>query len=331
MKRANNLLSLIIDQDNLRLAFWKAKKGKSNSKEVDAYQFYMEENLQQLSLELKTGLIDVGQYYHFKIFDPKERNICAAAFKEQVLHHALMNVCHSLFEKKQIFDSYASRKNKGTHAAVNRAALFTKKYTFFLKLDVRKFFDSIHHKVLKNQLDDMIKDPHVLCVFYKIIDSYEASEDRGVPIGNLSSQYFANHYLSTLDHYIKEQLGAKAYVRYMDDMVIWDNDKQFLKSIFLEIKKYVESTLMCCLKPPLFNFSSQGVPFLGYVIKPFDIRLSLRSRRRFVKKIHQLNWFYENKILDEQVCQRRVLPLVAFTKQANSVEFRKKVVSLKQG
>lgn len=325
MKRANNLLPAIADADNLRLAFWKARKGKSWSKPVKAYRADLDANLMLLREQLLSGKVQVGRYHFFKIWDPKERQICAPSFAEQVLHHALMNVCHDRLEKIQVFDSYACRKGKGTYAALEGSKYYTRRYKYFLKLDVKKFFDTIHHNVLKAQLARLFRDQEVLNIFFRIIDSYEAHPDRGVPIGNLTSQYFANHYLSGLDHYIKEQLRIKAYVRYMDDMALWDDDKEVLKQARRKIKEFVETVLQCQLKPPLLNFSSRGLPFLGYVVLPYNLRLSLRSRRRFVQKLRNLEGKCQSGEWDEAACQRRALPLLAFTQHANAKAFRKKV------
>ena len=323
MKRAGNLFSAIADSDNLRLAFWKARKGKNHSRQVLQYRSDLEKNLNALREEILGGTVEVGQYTFFKIFDPKERNICAAAFREQGLHHALMNVCHPYFERVQIFDSYASRKGKGTYAALDRAKEFTRRYRYFLKIDVRKFFESIHHNVLKTQLGRLFKDEAVLKTLFGIIDSYQAKPDRGVPIGNLTSQYFANHYLSALDHFIKEQLRIKAYVRYMDDMVLWHDDKDVLKRARGAIQTYLQQEMKLELKPPLLNSCARGVPFLGYVVLPFNIRLSLRSRRRFVKKLRGLEENYHTGKWSEAACQRKILPLLAFTRHANTLAFRK--------
>lgn len=330
MRRANNLIDRVADADNLRLAFWKARKGKSYSEEVRNYRNNLEGNLSELRRQILENRIEVGQYRYFKVYDPKERQICAAAFREQVLHHALMNICHPLFERAQIFDSYACRKGKGTYAVLGRAKAHTRKFRFFLKLDVRKFFESMHHATLKNQLHDLLKDHHVLTILYTIIDSYDASADdsgRGVPIGNLTSQYFANHYLSGLDHYIKEVLKINAYVRYMDDMILWHDDKEVLKNAHLSIKQYVETTLQCALKPELLNYCSCGLPFLGYLVFPHHIRLAQRSKKRFIRKWNALQDKYDTGVWSESECQRHVLPLIAFTQHADAKGFRKKVLN----
>lgn len=330
MRRANNLVAEVADIDNLRLAFWKARKGKSYAWEVWRYRRDLEQNLRRLQEQILDGNVETGHYRFFKIFDPKERRICAPAFEEQVLHHALMNICHPFFERAQIFDSYACRKGKGTYAALAQARIYTRRYRFFLKLDVQKFFDSIHHGALKNQLHRLIKDHWVLAIFYKIIDSYrsDGNEGRGVPIGNLSSQYFANHYLSGLDHFIKETLKIRAYVRYMDDIILWHDDKNVLKNARRAVQDFVEMHLQCALKPPLLNYCSRGIPFLGYLVFPYYLRLSQRSKKRFIRKWQDLQEKYDTGAWGEAECRRHALPLLAFTQHADAKYFRKKILNL---
>ena len=323
MIRANNIIEQAAAPDNLRLAFWKARKGKAHSKQVEHYQLCLDENLMGLRDGLLAGKVPVGDYRYFKVFDPKEREICASAFREQVVHHALMNICHPVFERYQIFDSYASRPGKGVYAALDRAKLFTRKNGWFLKLDVRKFFASIPHRVLKGQLYRLFKDHRLLSIFRQLIDSYTASPDSGLPIGNLSSQYFANHYLAGLDHFIKEKLHCKAYVRYMDDMVLWHKDKEWLIEAHHSILEYVETRLECELKPMLLNKTEKGVPFCGYLVFPYFVRLNQRSKRRYLKKLKHLDKMYHSGEWDEATCQRRALPLIAFTKHADTLAFRK--------
>lgn len=326
MKRANNLLKDIADPDNLRLAFYKAKKGKNYSRQVQAYRNDLETNLCLLRKQILAAGVVVGDYHYFKVYDPKERQICASAFSEQVLHHALMNICHDHFERAQIFDSYASRPGKGVHNALKRAAVFTRSDNWFLKLDVRQYFQSIDHDILKMQLARLYKDYRLLEIFGKIIDSFEAQPGRGIPIGNLTSQYFANHFLAGLDHFIKEQLHCKCYVRYMDDSLLWHPEKQYLKNARNAIVDFVNTRLKLCLKPELLNLAQRGVPFCGYLIFPHHIRLSQRSKKRFVKKLQHLSEQRQAGTLSEAECQRRVLPLIAFTQHADATEFRKDIM-----
>lgn len=322
MKRVGELIEKIADPDNLRLAFWKARKGKRFSKEVLLFSSALESNLLNLRMQILTGKITIGRYRYFKIYEPKERKICASAFAEQVLHHALMNVCHQYFECYQVHESYASRKGKGTHAALEQAKVFTRRNRWFLKLDVRKFFESIHHEVLKNQLESRFKDPNLLLIFNKIIDSYEASPLRGLPIGNLTSQYFANHYLAGLDHMIKEKLRFKAYIRYMDDMVLWHDNKRLLSYAAHEIDLFVRHNLCCELKPILLNKTVRGLPFLGYSILPYQVKLTQQSKRRFIKKILHVDKCFHSGEWSEYACQRHVLPLLAFVDYADTQKLK---------
>ena len=147
------------------------------------------------------------------------------------------------------------------------------------------FFASLHHDVLKHQLARRFKEQQLLQIFYQIIDSYEASPNRGVPIGNLTSQYFANHYLAGLDHFIKEQLKVRCYVRYMDDMILWDTDKKTLKEVYTAIEAYITEQLLLELKPKQLNRIGHGLPFLGYRIFPHHVRLLQGSKVRFARKM----------------------------------------------
>lgn len=324
MKRENNLFEKIADPENLRLAFWKARTAKDGKMEVATFRKALDKNLLLLRNELLSGNIEVGNYHYFTIFDPKERLICAASFKERVLHHAIMNICHVNFEKFQIFDSYASRKGKGTYAALERAKCFHKKYKWFLKLDVRKYFDSIVHCILKQLLEKRFKDKPLLNVFFRIIDSYQTSKGNGLPIGNLTSQYFANHYLAVADHYIKEKLQVSAYVRYMDDMVIWSNDKNTLLKIGNKFKSFIESELSLTLKPFCLNSIVKGLPFLGYFLLPEKIMLNKNSRKRFKTKLIHYAGKLQNGEWSQSDYQAHILPLIAFAKHANTYHLRRK-------
>ena len=324
MKRENNLIEKIADPDNLRLAFWKARKAKEGKKEVAGFRQNLDANLLQLRNELLTGKITVGNYHYFTIYDPKERKICAASFRERVLHHALMNICHANFEKFQINSSYASRLGKGTYAAIEQAKVYQQKFRWFLKLDVRKYFDSIDHKVLQSLLYNRFKDSLLLKAFTEIIGSYQTMQGKGLPIGNLTSQYFANHYLALADHYIKEKLQASAYIRYMDDMVIWANDKQLLLQTGKMFQKYIVEELLLQLKPFCLNSSDKGLPFCGYLIFPEKVRLKQNSRKRFKTKLIKYTHKLKTGEWNQNEYQRHVLPLIAFAKHADTFKMREK-------
>ena len=203
MKRVGYLIPRMASLDNLYLAYYKAKKGKSAKPAVRDFGKNLDAHLCEILRQIERGEVQVGNYHYFTIYDPKERRICAAAFPERVLHHALMNVCHPHFELFQISDSYATRLEKGTFKAIDRAMQFQKQYAYYLKMDIRKYFDSIDHHILLRMLHRRFKDPILMSIFEQIIRSYQVSPGKGVPIGNLTSQYFANHYLALLDHFVK--------------------------------------------------------------------------------------------------------------------------------
>jgi len=331
MKRVGFLIEKIADIENLRLAFWKARKGKDDRKDVILYRRKLDENLLRLQEGILTKNVEVGHYHFFTIYDPKERQICAAPFEQRVLHHALMNICDPYFEKYQIYDSYATRKGKGTYAALDRAKQFTRKNQWFLKLDVRHHFENVNHHILKDQLARQFKDSHLLFLFHQIIESYAMEENRGLPIGNLTSQYFANHFLAVADHHIKGTLRCKAYVRYMDDMVIWHKDKKELLKLGKKIKKFIAEKLDLSLKPFCLNRSSFGLPFLGYLIFPDKVRLAGRSKKRFLFKLKKYEKRLESGLWSQEEYQAHMLPLVAFTKHAGAVRFRKEALTKIKG
>lgn len=325
MKRTGNLFYKIGLLDNLYLAFYKAKKGKQAKQEVIVYTKNLDKNLLVLQQQIISNTIEVGQYHFFKIYDPKERQICAASFKERVLHHAIMNICHPVFEKLQIFDSYATRKNKGTYKALERAVYFNVSNKYYLKLDVRKYFDSIDHNMLYKLLQRKFKEPQLLSLFKQIIDSYQTNQGKGLPIGNLTSQYFANYYLSFIDRYIQQNLKISAYVRYMDDMVLWSNNKEELILANKKISVFLKEKLALSLKINTLNTNTHGLSFLGYRIYRQEMRLTKQSKKRFIIKAKEYNYKRITNLWSDAVYQRHILPLLAFIQKANTKKLREKI------
>jgi hypothetical protein len=346
MKRRGYVVEEVADMENLYLAFWKAKRGKAHKEDVQRFQKDLKHQLKTLQADILSNEVQVGEYHFFKIYDPKERQICAAAFRERVLHHALMNVCHQDFERYQIFDSYASRKGKGTYAALNRAKYFAGKYEWYLKLDVRKFFFSISHTVLKTQLERLYKDARLLAIFESIIDSIAfenglalsqiagtlkvpaiSTTARGLPIGNLTSQYFANHYLAVADHFVQEKLNVDGYVRYMDDMLLFGNDKIELLKKGKDYQDFISENLKMDLKLFCLNQTNRGVPFLGYRLFPNHVLLNKRSSKRFKTKLKQYDFNLKQGIWTQKIYQQHVEPLIAFTEYADMKWWRKIIIN----
>jgi hypothetical protein len=327
MKRANGLYEQIHTHENLCLAFWKAAKGKQDRQAVIAYRSDFDSRIRQLQGELLRHEPQIGRYRFFSVHDPKRRRICAAAFPERVLHHAIMNICEPLLEAYAIFDTYACRKGKGNRKALARAQHFARRHHWYLKLDIRKYFDSIDHGILLALLARRIKDKELLLLFKKLFDTYHTRPGKGMPIGNLISQHLANLYLGAFDHWIKEERRIKGYLRYMDDMLFFGHDRAGLKAELDKIGHYLKQKLDLELKANIqLNRCRQGIPFLGYRVFPDRIRLSPRGRRRFIHKFrrYEEKWLAGNWSTAELV--RHMTPLIEFTRAAGGHGFRSSVI-----
>jgi RNA-directed DNA polymerase len=328
MKRTGNLTEKIATLDNLYLAFMKAQRGKQTKAEVREFAENLEANMTQMRQEILDGTIAVGEYRYFKIRDPKERVISAAPFRERVLQHAIMNICHDCFDRTLIDTTYATRKGKGLYAALDKAVEAASHYKYLVKLDYRKHFDSIDHEVLKQRLRRMFKDKMLLALFDRIIDSYCVAPGKGLPIGNLTSQYFANLYLSDLDHKVKEQWKARVYVRYMDDILLAGNDRAELKRCVALMTDYSARHLLLTFKPPVYRKSADGQVFLGYRVLPHHCKLSGRSKRRFRSKLLTYDRLLGEGRWSQSQYQEHMLPLLSFALHAESKPFRRACMAI---
>ena len=326
MKRVGFLIEKIADKDNLLLAYYKAKRGKQYKKEVISFGDSLDYNLNKMQREIIDGNVSVGKYHSFVITDPKKRNIYAASFDERVLHHAIMNVCHEYFERTMIYDTYATRIDKGVYKALDKAKAASRKYKYVAKLDFRKYFDTISHHILKEKLLRIFKDKKLLDILSQVIDTYSVKEGKGIPIGNLTSQYFANYYLSSLDHYVKEELKVPIYIRYMDDILLFENDREILKNCVDLVMKYSTGKLELSLKTPVIKFTKDTVSFLGYKIGGDIVLLNSRSRNRFCKKIFIYDNYLSGCKWNEKEYQQHILPLMAFVRYAYSKQMRRRIL-----
>lgn len=327
MYRQGDMMNAIAARGNLLLAFWKAQRGKRLRREVLAFRENLEAEVARLHRALLYGPLELGPYRMFRVFEPKERVICAVPFRDRVLHHALMNECAPIFEAYQIWDSYACRVGKGTHRAVERAQTFAQRGKHFLKFDIRKYFDSIDHGILLSQLFRRFKDARLLDVFAAIIGGYAHTPGKGIPIGNLTSQCFANHYLARFDHFVKETLRCRHYVRYMDDFVLWDDDRKQLCAWREEAGAFLRETLLLTPKTPSLNCSLLGMTFLGYRIFPRRITLAHRSRVRFKRKLAFAHGRLASGLWSEEETARHVEPLLSFVRHANTTAMRNRVLA----
>jgi retron-type reverse transcriptase len=286
----------------------------------------LENEVIEIEAELLTKIYQPRPYRTFKIHDPKERMICAADFRDRVVHHAICSVLEPIFERTLIFDSYACRKSKGTLRAIKRAQAFCRRYRYFLKLDAHKFFDSVDHEVLKDQLRRKVKDSDLFWLLDVFIDHPVpwTKTGKGIPIGNLTSQHFANFYLSGLDHFIKEYLRIEGYLRYMDDLVLLADEKDTLWDACKRIERYLKENLRLRIKAGglLLAPVSQGLPFLGFRIFPGVIRINRKGWRRFRRKVIKRNGQLVNSEIDYEGWHRSVSSLVGHTQQVNTRNLR---------
>ncbi|MBQ9362538.1 MAG: hypothetical protein IJT97_03850 [Bacteroidaceae bacterium] len=324
-KRVGNLMPRIASLDNLHEAFLRAARGKAGKMAVVDFRNHLDENLLRIQRQLLDGTFRFGHYQFFVIHDPKRRTICAASFPERVVFHAMMRICHPVFDDYQIFDSYASRIGKGTYKALDRACQFARRYEWFAKIDACKYFDSISHEVMLSQLSRLFKDAQLLIFFRNLLDTYAAQPGRGLPIGNLTSQYFANHYLSVGDHYLKEELRVPAVVRYMDDVLLLAHSKEELQEWVSKYCRYLQTCLRLDVHVPVLNRTRFGIPFLGYVVYGDGLRLNRRSKLRFEQKMFELSTLAQQQEIDENEYASRAGCLVAFINKAHVGGFRQQM------
>lgn len=298
----------ICDFQNLYNAHKKARLGKRHKKDVILFEANLAENLWNIKNSLENHTYKVGGYKKFLIYDPKKREIQALSYYDRIVQHVLCDeVLTPFFDKRLIYDNCACRIGKGNHFALNRLSGFMREHYknyatsgYFLKCDIKKYFSSIHHQVLKNRLQKIIPDKNILNLLFDIIDSYEYSPDRGIPMGNQTSQTFALFYLDSIDRFIKETLKIKHYIRYMDDMVLLSNDKSYLKHCLNILTNLIENNLSLSFNDKTQIFPMQnGVDFLGfhfYLTSTGKVIRKLRnsSKIRMKKKIKNLQLKYYN-------------------------------------
>jgi RNA-directed DNA polymerase len=307
MKTHKHLYPQITAFDNLYLAFKAARKGKRAREDIAEFEFNLEENLLDLQAELMGETYQPGRYKNFRINDPKPRLISAAPFRDRVVHHALCRVIEPLLDRRFIPDSYACRKGKGTHAAIHRAQEFSKTYHYVLKCDIEHFFPRMDHQVLYQQLTRWIADKPTrrLCklildggagihhevepAFFVGDDLFSALRPRGLPIGNLTSQFWANVYLNPLDHFIKRDLKCPAYVRYVDDFLLFSDNKEYLHRWREEVLGFCASLRLTLHEDEAQVFPSEtGIPFLGWRVYPDHLRLKRRNGVAFQRRFASL-------------------------------------------
>jgi RNA-directed DNA polymerase len=309
-KRRGFLYDRLTSWPNLYLAYRKACKHKKNKDETAEWMFNCEHNLLILQDELIEHSYQPQAYKYFRIQVPKERIISVASFRDRVVHHALVNIIEPYFEATFIKDSYATRKEKGLHLAVENAQSYACRHQWYLKLDIEKFFASVSHEILLKLINRKIKDPKVMALCRIILQNQTLSmglqHNRGLPVGNLTSQFFANIYLNKLDYFIKQNLGYRGYVRYMDDFILFSNNPISLQQSLGQIQQFLAEELQLRIKPKSIQLNKTlcGIPFLGYRVYPRLLRVRNENLKRCLKGIKRTEKEYvKGKISSERLYQ----------------------------
>ena len=330
--------------ENLNIAFRKAKKGKSKKLYIKKFEENLNKELMILKSELEFQTYKPKPLKRFIIRDPKTRVISASAFRDRVVHHAVCNILLPIFEKSFIFDSYANRKNKGTHKALKRFDYFKEKVSkngrlllnaknnnqvcgYVLKADMRHYFDSVSHDIMIKIISRKVKDEKVIWLVKKILENHESKKyGKGMPLGNLTSQIFANIYLDELDKFVKHRLRAKYYIRYVDDFVILHQSKEmlqiykeqideFLKTIKLEL--HAEKTKVY----PLYH----GTNFLGFRIFYYHKTPKKSNIRAFERKLKNMMKLYFYGKLPKEKIKESVDGWLSYASHGNTYKLRLKI------
>ncbi len=344
MKRIGNLWDEIVSFDNLLLAYRKACRGKRSRNDVAMFGLNLEQELFQLQDSLRAKSYCPGTYRIFTLYERKPRQISAAPFRDRVVHHALMNCVEPLLDKRFVFDSYACRKSKGVHQAVQRYQKWANRFCYVLKLDIIRYFPSIDLIILKRQIAHHIKDPHVLWLFDVILDHSPAfppeslvyfpgddlftAQERstGIPIGNLTSQFLANLYLDGFDHFVKEELRVKAYLRYVDDAVLLSNNKQQLHEWKQAIGEKLQE-LRLRIHPRKANIFSvhEGVDILGYRVFPSHRLLRNDNGHRFARRLRTFAAAYRCGDMEWGDFNSNVQSWIGHARQADTLGLRQQI------
>ena len=328
------LVEAMADYANVQKAYNKARKCKRYRKDVLIFTKDKEENLETVRNDILGLSYEPSEYRYFKVYEPKERQIMALPFYDRVVQHAINNVLEPIFYQRFIFHSYACRKTKGMHAASDKLQAWLYEWQKFhpdqplyaIKADIHHYFQSINHEILKAEIRKVIKDAGALVLIDRIIDHNGQMPDGvGIPVGNLTSQLFANIYLNKLDQYIKHTLGAKDYMRYMDDFIILSPDKEQLRHWLADIERFLRDELKLELNPKTTILSAKnGIDFVGYKHRATHRKVRPDSVKRIKKTIKK----YESGKITKEQLQKSIASWTGHAGHADSYNLQKKIIAL---
>lgn len=331
MHRAKNLFAQIISFENLHRAFLGASHGKRDRREVREFEYHLETRLWEIRADLDRGRYEWGPYHRFWINDPKRREIRAAPFRDRVVHHAIFNVLDPIFRRSFIADSYACIPGRGTHLAVERYRSFVRARGgegYRLQGDIKSYFASVDHDVLLRLLGRRIGDPRLLDLLASLVAHGGERRGRGMPIGNLTSQLFANVYLDALDHFMKETLRVRHYIRYMDDFLLLVAERREARQRLRDIRGFLATPLRLELNPRRLVIAPIGEPcdLLGYVHHPDGrVRVRKRSVRRLWRRLPALERRLESGAIDQRRARASVASWFGVAKHADAYRLSRSI------
>ena len=328
MKRQGGLFQRTVDFKNLHAAAQLALRGKRDRGQVARFFFHLENELIRIQAELESKTYRPRPYRQFEIREPKVRQICSSDFRDRVVHHSICRVIDPILEARLIHDTYACRVGKGSHRALKRCQVFARRYRYSLKCDIRKYFESIDHGVLKGLIRRVIKDGEMLGLIDIVIDHGVPGADmgKGLPIGNLTSQHFANAYLGELDHFLKDRKRVPGYVRYMDDFILFSNDKEQLHAWLCDIRVFLAERLKLELKEKVTRIApvTEGVPFLGFWVFPGLIRIQRPNLVRFRRNLRTRERQFRDGVISARQLTDSVNSMLGHISHADSLALRRK-------
>jgi retron-type reverse transcriptase len=332
--------------ENLYAAYCNAARGKRGRGPAAEFEFHLEDNLATLQEELAKETYQPGPYMHFCIHEPKRRLISAAPFRDRVVHHALCQVIEPAFESSFIHHSYANRIGKGTHRALDACQAWLSRYRYVLSCDIRQFFPSIDHRIVKKALFRKIQDGGLRRLIRRIINSgvgvlseaydmvyfpgddlFAVNRPRGLPIGNLTSQFWANCYLNEFDHFVNRDLGCRAYLRYVDDFLLFADNKATLWGWRDAImKRLAQLRLTLHQEKAQVRPAQEGLRFLGFVVYPTHRLLLRRKGIHFRRKLRVLYAAYREKHLESSRLDASVRGWINHVRYADTWGLRRAVL-----
>lgn len=315
-----------ISLDNLLAAWKEFRNGKRSRKDVQIFEHNLMRNLLQLHRDLETRRYKHSRYEEFRISDPKPRIIHKATVRDRLLHHALYRMLYPFFDSKFIVDSYSCRVNKGTHASLSRFRIFSCKVSknntktaWVLKCDIKKFFASIDHDILISTIKESISDKDIIWILSEVINSFDLGVGKGIPLGNLTSQLFANIYMDRFDRFVKHTLNMKYYIRYADDFIFMSENKNELMGLLPKIKVFLRENLRLELhnNKTLLKTVASGIAFLGWVNFPDHRVLRTTTKRRMLRNI-----------VSGDYNQKTIQSYLGLISHGNTYKLRKEIFSL---